>query len=42
MANKTISTFKGKGKGLTAKPMPRKKGAPNQGHHAGTKRAPGY
>lgn len=42
MANKTISIAIGKGKRLVAKPMPRKKAPPSQGHHAGTKRAPGY
>lgn len=45
MANKTISKGVGKGKRLAAAPatMPRKKtNTPSIGHHAGTKRAPGY
>jgi hypothetical protein len=43
MANKTMSKAVGKGKGLKATAMPRKRtNTPSIGHHAGTKRAPGY
>lgn len=42
MANITKSIGVGKGKGLTTKTMPRTTSKPSQGHHAGTKRAPGY
>ena len=45
MANKTISKAVGKGKGLKTSPaaMPRKQSnTPSIGHHAGSKRAPGY